>query len=113
VPEPGDELASRTLPVFFDVLELARAGVTTVAEAAFQDRLWRPGLERRRDLARLRIMDCVVGAHVALQRRLRRADVRPLAPGPCGSRRGDPVAHGPSADLPMALHGVTSAGLCS
>ncbi len=39
VPGPGDELTMRTLPVFFDALELLlRAGVTTVAEAAFQDR---------------------------------------------------------------------------
>ena len=40
VPGPGDELTMRTLPVFFGVLEvLLRASVTTVAEAAFQDRL--------------------------------------------------------------------------
>jgi predicted kinase len=46
VPGPGDELSGRTLPVFFGVLELLlRAGVSTVAEAAFQDRLWRPGLD--------------------------------------------------------------------
>lgn len=35
VAAPGDDLTRRTLPVFFDVLELLlRAGVTTVAEAA-------------------------------------------------------------------------------
>jgi predicted kinase len=46
-PGPGDELTMRTLPVFFGVLELLlRAGVTTVAEAAFQDRLWRLGWNR-------------------------------------------------------------------
>src|SRR6266851_4732024 len=57
VPRPGDELTARTLPVFFGVLELLlRAGVTTVAEAAFQDRLWRPGLEPLRNLAQLRIV---------------------------------------------------------
>ena len=45
-PGLDDELSRRTNPVFFSVLEtLLRAGVTTVAEAAFQDRLWRPGLE--------------------------------------------------------------------
>jgi predicted kinase len=39
---PGDELTRRALPVFFGVLELlVRAGVTTVAEAAFQDPLRR------------------------------------------------------------------------
>ena len=36
-PASGDPLTQRTLPVSFDVLEaLVRAGVTTVAEAAFQ-----------------------------------------------------------------------------
>ncbi|GAA2706369.1 hypothetical protein ACFY2R_27710 [Micromonospora olivasterospora] len=41
---PSDELTLRTLPTFFTVLQLLlTAGVTTVAEAAFQDRLWRPG----------------------------------------------------------------------
>ena len=40
VPATGDELTRRTLPVFFGVLELLlRAGVTTVAEAAFQDKV--------------------------------------------------------------------------
>ena len=43
---PGDELTMRTLPVFFGVLELLlRAGVTTVAEAAFQDHVWRPAAD--------------------------------------------------------------------
>ena len=53
VPKPGDELAMRTLPAFFGVLEvLLLAGVTTVAEAAFQDRVWRPHLVPLRPLAR-------------------------------------------------------------
>jgi hypothetical protein len=46
--EPGadDPLNWRTLTAFFDVLEvLLRAGVTVIAEAAFQDKLWRPNLE--------------------------------------------------------------------
>jgi predicted kinase len=75
VPGVGDELTVRTLPVFFSVLELLRAGVTTVAEAAFQDRVWRPRLEPLRGLAEFRIVHCVVGADVALERiRRRRAD---------------------------------------
>lgn len=72
-PGPADDLSRRTLPTFFGVLELLlRAGVTTVAEAAFQDRLWRPGLEPLRELADIRIVHCVVDADVALQRRRRR-----------------------------------------
>jgi predicted kinase len=70
---PGDELTRRTFPVFFDVLELlVRAGVTTVAEAAFQDRAWRQGLEPLGGLARIRVVHCRVDAEVAFERRLRR-----------------------------------------
>lgn len=88
VSGPVDELAMRTLPTFFGVLELLlRAGVTTVAEAAFQDRLWRPGLEPLRDLARFRIVHCTVDAEVAFRRSLRRTEQNPLRvahtdPGP-------------------------------
>jgi predicted kinase len=47
VPGPGGDLAMRTPAAFFGVLELLlKAGVTTVAEAAFQDRIWRPRLSR-------------------------------------------------------------------
>lgn len=61
-PSRGDELTMRTLPVFFGVLELLlRAGVTTVAEAAFQDKVWRPHLEPLRDLAQIRIDRVSVG----------------------------------------------------
>jgi predicted kinase len=73
--EPGldDELSRRTNPLFFRVLEtLLAAGVTTVAEAAFQDRLWHPGLEPLCELARIRVVHCVVDPEVALQRSLRR-----------------------------------------
>jgi hypothetical protein len=63
---PGDELTQRTLPVFFGMLNLLiRAGVTTVAEAAFQDHVWRPRLEPLRDLARIRVVHCAVGAEAA------------------------------------------------
>jgi predicted kinase len=88
VPGPGDELTMRTLPVFFGVLDLLRrAGVTTVAEAAFQDRVWRPRLEPLRNLAQLRIVHCMVGTGVAFERRLRRRGQNPLRlahadPGP-------------------------------
>jgi len=75
----GDELTVRTLPVFFGVLDvLLRAGVTTVAEAAFQDRVWRPQLEPFRGLARIRVVHAVVTADVAFQRILRRRAANPL-----------------------------------
>ena len=88
VPRPGDELTARTLPVFFGVLELlVRAGVTTVAEAAFQDHVWRPRLEPLLDLARLRIVNCIVDPDLALRRIWQRAQDNPLRrahadPGP-------------------------------
>ena len=88
VPAPGDDLTMRTLPVFFGVVGLLMAaGVTTVAEAAFQDRVWRPHLEPLRHLARIRVVHCTVAAEVALERTLRRAGQDPLRrahadPGP-------------------------------
>jgi predicted kinase len=69
----GDELTRRTLPVFFGVLELLlRAGVTTVAEAAFQDRLWRPHLTPFLTLARVRVVHCVTDPELAARRVFRR-----------------------------------------
>ena len=79
VPAVGDELTRRTLPVFFGVLEmLLGAGVTTVAEAAFQDKVWRPRLEPLRPLARIRVVHCVLDADVAFERILRRRQEDPL-----------------------------------
>ena len=52
-----DDLNIPALTAFFDALNvLARAGVTVVAEAAFQNRLWRPvpPRERRRPIPRSR-----------------------------------------------------------
>ncbi len=77
-PGSGDEFALRTLRAFFQVVELLlTAGVTTVAEAAFQDRLRRPGLLPLRGHARIRIVHCAVSADVALARRVRRARDEP------------------------------------
>jgi predicted kinase len=73
-PGQDDELSRRTNTVFFSILEtLLRAGVTTVAEAAFQDRRWRPGLEPLSELARIRIVHCTVDPELALSRSLRRS----------------------------------------
>ena len=73
VPARGDDLTMRTLPAFFAVLEvLLTAGVTTVAEAAFQDRIWRPRLMPLRPLARLRVVQCTTSPEVAFRRIMRR-----------------------------------------
>ncbi len=94
VPGPGDALTMRALPTFFSVLELLlRAGVTTVAEAAFQDRLWRPGLEPLSAMARIRIVHCTVDADVALARKLRRQDEHPLRRAHADPRPDDAAAH--------------------
>jgi predicted kinase len=88
VPRPGDELTVRTLPVFFGVLALlVRSGVTIVAEAAFQDHVWRPRLEPLLDQAQLRIVNCAVDPDLALRRVWQRAQDNPLRrahadPGP-------------------------------
>jgi predicted kinase len=94
----GDELTMRTLPVFFGVLDLLiRAGVTTVAEAAFQDRVWRPRLEPFQGLARIRVVHAVVAADVAFQRILRRTAQNPLrrahADPTCGDAASQAQAH--------------------
>jgi predicted kinase len=70
----GDPLTQRTLPLFFEVVRvLVEAGVTAVAEAAFQDRLWRPGIEPLQARCRLRIVRCRVDASVSYTRAAARA----------------------------------------
>ena len=77
-PRPSDELTMRTLPTFFGVLRLLlTSGVTTVAEAAFQDSVWRPGLESLDNQARIRIVHCTVDAEVAFRRILGRKHAKP------------------------------------
>lgn len=74
-PAPGDELSRRTFPVFFDAIALLLgAGVTVVAEAAFQDRLWRPGLEPVLGKAALRIIHCSADPAVTRARIVRRLE---------------------------------------
>ena len=74
---PGDALTMRTFPLFFDVIGLLlRSGVTLVAEAAFQDRLWRTGLEPILPLASPRVVYCHVTDDVARRRRAERASQR-------------------------------------
>lgn len=69
-----DPLNLTALAAFFDVLTvLLRAGTTVVAEAAFQDRLWRPNLEPLASFADIRVLRCTVtDAHVAHDRIARR-----------------------------------------
>lgn len=77
VPGPGDVLTQRASTTFFAVLQLLlSAGTTTVAEAAFQDRVWRPGLEPLSELAELRIIHCHADAGVTWERITQRSGER-------------------------------------
>ncbi|WP_200301841.1 AAA family ATPase [Streptomyces adelaidensis] len=70
-----DPLNYPTLDAFFGVLKvLLQAGVTVVAEAAFQDRLWRPNLQPLADLAQIRVIRCATPAAIAHDRIVQRAE---------------------------------------
>ncbi|MFG2836070.1 AAA family ATPase [Streptomyces zaomyceticus] len=64
-----DPLNMPALEAFFATITvLLRAGTTVVAEAAFQDRLWRPGLEPLTAIADLRIIRCTTPASTIARR---------------------------------------------
>jgi hypothetical protein len=59
VPALADEVAWRAYETFFATLRLLlTAGVTTVAEAAFQDGLWQRGLQPLLPLAETKVVQC-------------------------------------------------------
>ncbi|GAA2784847.1 hypothetical protein GCM10010441_07320 [Kitasatospora paracochleata] len=69
-----DDLDREAYREFFRMLrELLESQTGVVAEAAFQDRLWRPGLAPLLDLCDLRVVRCLVDPEVARQRIARRA----------------------------------------
>jgi predicted kinase len=71
--EPGGDLQRHATDAFFDVLALLLGrGVTVVAEAAFQDRVWAPRLEPLRALARVRVVLCEVAPELARARQVAR-----------------------------------------
>jgi predicted kinase len=74
-PGAGDPLTQRTFPLFFEVLRvLLEGGVTVVAEAAFQDPLWRRGLDPLGELADFRVVRCTVDPVLAHDRYHARGD---------------------------------------
>jgi predicted kinase len=76
--DPTDHLDLKTLETFFRTLgELLQSGTSLVAEAAFQDRLWRPGLAALADLAGIRLVRCIVDPELARVRITRRAAEEP------------------------------------
>lgn len=76
--DPAESLDLKTLEAFFHTLgDLLKSGTSLVAEAAFQDRLWRPGLEPLADLADIRIIRCVADPELARTRITHRAATQP------------------------------------
>lgn len=72
--DPAEDLNLKTLDMFFGTLaDHLRSGTSLVAEAAFQDRLWRPGLEPLLGLADIRVVRCVVDPELARDRIAHRA----------------------------------------
>lgn len=93
--DAGTELQRLATDAFFDVLALLLGrGVTVVAEAAFQHKVWAPRLEPLVAVARVRIVLCEVDPERALARRHARglddpARVR-FHPGPAAGASWDP-----------------------
>jgi predicted kinase len=76
--DPADHLDPKTRETFFRTVgQLLRSGRSLVAEAAFQDRLWRPGLEPLAGLADIRVVRCVIDPELARERIARRAAEEP------------------------------------
>ncbi|MFJ8011092.1 AAA family ATPase [Streptomyces sp. NPDC096339] len=74
-PDGDDLLNIPAMHAFFDTLGvLLQANVTLVAEAAYQDRLWRPGLEPLLRVADLRIIRCTTPTSAIVERVKDRAE---------------------------------------
>lgn len=72
-PAVSDPLTQRTYPLFFEVVKLLVAGgVTIVAEAAFQHRLWVQGLTPLFPLAPVFVVRCFTDQDVLQRRRRQR-----------------------------------------
>lgn len=74
-PALDDTVTRRASLVFFDVVRsLLAVEVTVVAEAAFQDHVWRPQLEEWASLGEVRIVRCTVDPIIGRQRMADRSD---------------------------------------
>lgn len=72
-PEGDQDLTRRATDAFFDALALLLGhGVSVVAEAAFQHKVWAPRLEPLHAVARVRVVLCELDAERALARRVAR-----------------------------------------
>lgn len=86
VPTTSDPLTMRTYELFFTTIDnWLASGVTLVAEAAFQDRLWRPVLTPLLAAADVRVIRCTAARG--------RTIARPAHPGtPVGADDWVPIA---------------------
>jgi predicted kinase len=106
----GDGIARCAYETFFDTVELfLHRGVTLIAEAAFQHKLWVPKLEPLCEIARVRIIVCLVTPELARSRRLERSQEDPARlrfhPDPMAwLEQYDP----PHLDVPMLMVNTSS-----
>jgi len=78
-PSADPDLARLICDAFFAQVEwLLRRNISVVAEAAFQQKVWDPGLAPLAELADVRIIVCDVAIEVARQRRQERERSDPL-----------------------------------
>ncbi len=74
IDTPGDGTALRVYETFFDTVKLLLdRGVTLVAEAAFQHKLWAPKLEPLRGIAEVRVIVCDLDECAARARHAQRS----------------------------------------
>jgi predicted kinase len=79
---PGRDLQREATDAFFDALAvLTGRGVSVVAEAAFQHKVWAPRLEPFKTIAQLRVVLCEIDAEHALARRAARGQREPSRAG--------------------------------
>lgn len=77
-PDDHARLNRHVYDVFFRAIEmLLRDGITLVAEAAFQHRLWAPKLEALQEIAQLRLIVCSLEEGLAEARYIQRDLVDP------------------------------------
>jgi predicted kinase len=74
----GEDIGLHVYQAFFDTVNLLLShGVSLIAEAAFQHKLWAPKLEPLRQIAQIRIVICAVTPELARQRVAERARIDP------------------------------------
>jgi predicted kinase len=103
-----DAVQRHTNDAFFRAVGLLlERGVTLVAEAAFQHRLWAPRLEPLRAIAGIRIIVCAVDPALARSRHIARGLADP------GRERfhGDPAVQAAREGRPLPIEGYDPPGL--